>query len=416
MINLKQIAKKIETDLNAILNAENGLNSRFVNEKYLFATMSEAGKYKRGRRQGNQITHYISGILSLINSSTATANGGVVMGVYNCSYEFAVPLTPPRQMKVKKEDGSEEIVALEETEENEFIMPQLLRPVVDSYFKANKGAQFTDEEGINYYGGFEYSFPATGISSTAGIIGKYMLMTVYLTYNFVENGVNSSDFKFYLDGLELPFQTFVFNRTSTTEPNVYSNDEKGVAKNIAANTQIKAEFTIPALRDNDPIGYIYGFLMSADKNVAHELKAVIPGAASDHTYNVMITDVSMAGEYVKNAGLTVLMIEIVDDEEAIVPLPPPADAWVISFTLPESYVGYSFTFSDAGGKVVNTAFSYRGDGISGTAETGQFIDGVFEAKKYENFWIIPQEQIASIKIWTGTEFVFVDVIKEPDHA
>lgn len=99
MINLKQIAKKIETDLNAILNAENGLNSRFVNEKYLFATMSEAGKYKRGRRQGNQITHYISGILSLIKSSTATANGGVVMGVYNCSYEFAVPLTPPRQRK-----------------------------------------------------------------------------------------------------------------------------------------------------------------------------------------------------------------------------------------------------------------------------------------------------------------------------
>ena len=89
---------------------------------------------------------------------------------------------------------------------------------------------------------------------------------------------------------------------------------------------------------------------------------------------------------------------------------------MISFTLPESYVGYSFTFSDAGGKVVNTAFSYRGDGISGTAETGQFIDGVFEAKKYENFWIIPQEQIASIKIWTGTEFVFVDVVKEPDHA
>ena len=79
------------------------------------------------------------------------------------------------------------------------------------------------------------------------------------------------------------------------------------------------------------------------------------------------------------------MIEIVDDEEAIVPLTPPADAWVISFTLPESYVGYSFTFSDAGGKVVKTSFSYRGDGISGTAEAGQFIDGVFEAKKYENF-------------------------------
>lgn len=398
MININELCKQLETGLNEAIAV---MNNQFVNESYLFAVTSEAGKYKKAERTDNEITRFISAELSISNSSSTTTNNGVVMGIYYCSFQFAVPLDLPRYIK----NAEGESVPLDEPEENEYLMPKLVRSVVDNYFKANKEIILESEDGQSYTAGVEYSIPATGITGFSPMIGKYLMMTAYLTYSYVEGGVNTKSWSFLLDGAEIPYQDFTITRQSVAEPNVFSGED--VAKNVDASTQIKFDFLAPVLQNNPLATACYDYILSARKNVAHDLTVKIAGQGVENHYKVIFTSANVSGQYVKNSGFNFSLVQCVDDPDA---LEAPASAWVISFNFSE-VKRLMVLLLDEAGKNLQTSFSYTfSNGQSGELATWEFMNyPVGETK----MTLIPEQKASSIRLFSGSlPYETIQIIQE----
>jgi len=398
MININTLAKDLENGLNQAIAV---MNEQFVNESYQFTTMSEAGRYKKAQRTDNHVTHFISSVLSITNASSTTTNNGVIMGVYYCSFQFAVPLQLPRY--TKNPEG--EVIPLEETEENKFLMPIYVRSVVDNYFKANKEVIIQSEDGQPYTAGVEYSIPATGISGVDSMIGEYLLMTAYITYSYVEGGVNTKSWVFLLDGEAIPYQDFTITRQSISEPNVFAGED--VAKNVSASTQVKFEFLAPVLQNNPLASACYEYILAGKKNVAHELTVKIEGQSIENTYKVIFEAANVSGQYVKNSGFNFTLVQSVDDANA---LAAPASAWIISFNFSEAK-RLVILLQDEAGQNIQTEFSYSfSNGQAGESQTMVFMDYPIGETVMT---IIPKQKAAAIRLYSGSlPYESITIIQE----
>lgn len=275
MISLKTLADKIEKGINSI--APQGIT---------YVVHADMGKYKRAIRKKGRVTNAVL----TIRGSSIIPTQTVLVATESAMLEVCV------QLPYENEDES--VITAH-------------RQLLDTYFASTKVDVIKDEDG-----GKTYTVSTTYALATSGTVeqrpaaGTSYTFRVEIEYAFIQDGLNSNDCKFKIDGIDLPFQTATITRRATTEANPYSNTD-GEAKNVTTASVMSFDFQIPALTTSTELSKLLLPALLSGDNTAHTLTVTFEnGEPKD--YNVIFGQSSLIAQGVDNAGQTVSLIETYD--------------------------------------------------------------------------------------------------------
>lgn len=294
MIALETFAAQIEQGLNA------------VGEKYniKFAVFSDAGTYKKALKSREKKEKYTNGLLT-VSSSSIIPTQELIIATQNATLEFAVALPNPKT--------DEEIIAAH-------------RAVLDEYFKRYEvqAIEQPDKDAsgnaviTTYSVGAVYSLASTGAVAIRDGIGTSITFNVYIEYGYIENGLNSNDCEFTLDGYALPFTNVKITKSPQAQADAYSDSNgRGTSKNLSFARSF--DFVLPAQSGKTGIGAIINSeLLNNDLNKLHTLSVKMGKDAEVKTYSVVFGETTASLEGIDNVGNTIALIE------AAVTIPQPS--------------------------------------------------------------------------------------------
>lgn len=273
-----------------------GLNANDLDLHFFITT--DVGKYKKPDRVGNKIIDYINGQLTVINSSTLPTQG-LEVSTQTIQLSLIVPL---RSMT-----GDESTIV------------KNVRTVLEQYLSQNRILLL--ENGSKHLANtINFSLPNSGSVEQRSGIGTYVELLAFLYITTVENGFNSMDRKYYLNGELLPYTTATRSRVPIAETNSFASESDslstsnyGQGKNLMQSTALGFDFTIVAL---DPTSssasqIIQNFLNTGTLNQVYTLKVETGSGenAISTEYSVLFGQVSEISEGVQNVGYKISFVE-----------------------------------------------------------------------------------------------------------
>ena len=270
MITINSIAKTIEDGLNLSAKAY----------QFKFKIFVDAGQFKKALKTRTEKTLFINSLLR-VGDSSITPVQGITIANQSAVLEVCVPIF--------KEEQIDEVTTL-------------FRNMLDGYFATYK-VQSID----GYTVSSTYSLASTGTLEPRGVIGPSLTFYVNMDFAYIENGLNSANCKFTLDGFDLPYTAAKITKNPVAQSDALSNlGGKGTTVNTSFVRSF--DFQIPAQSGNGGIGAI---IMSEIKggglNTPHTL--VVDMSGTQDTYNVVFgqTDISLEG--INNAGFSISLVE-----------------------------------------------------------------------------------------------------------
>lgn len=270
MIKLETLAKRLEDRLNE--------NKFGVN----FKIHSDAGTYK-GVKDHRKITN---GLLTEVSSSIVPLVN-LIVGTQVGRLEITVALPYA--------DRETEVIATH-------------RAILDGLFQTATIELLEDESGDKYTVAAEYSLANTGTVQVQSAVGTFVTFVVNIKYGFIQNGLNSSKFSLTLDDTPIAFTDLRINRNTTVDSASFSNSPSST-KNAAITTSLNFNIELPATSDDNAANAaIWGYILGgAEKK--HTL--TLTKGNDTYTYSVIFGETNTSVEGVKNASLSLTLIESV---------------------------------------------------------------------------------------------------------
>ena len=313
--------------IDAITNIiEEKLNNSPVNSDIVFKLHKDTGKYAKALSEINKRTEYVNGLIEVTNSVITPNNAGILVGEMTVRVEvvFACADTDPR--REIKTDGS---IMQGAFVEGNVSRVEHIRNIIDNnsqlqYVEDNFPDSVKDDNDnpvSTYLVTGAFSLAATGQRMNRPIIGDSMSFIFYAYFNIVQNGENSRNDIYWLDGELIPYAKATTDRKNISEADVYNGDF--LAKGTDNATTIQWSLVCPAFVTAFNAA-VKKYLIDGEMNVAHVLKIQYGdeyGAAElttqIRTYLVKFESVSRNSEGVLAVGKIIILSPIVDDYEMI---------------------------------------------------------------------------------------------------
>lgn len=295
MIDMNVFAEAIEEQLNAnmaILDTDTVI--------YRFRVYVDGGEYRDfdylnsngsiSVEQTNKIVRYINCEFD----TTGSRSEGVlsVEMSFNTRLQVMIPLVNTGRGAKKLE------------------LVNVIRQVMDNAFRLNTTSTIVDGA-TTYTYGVLYQFADTGDRIKRAEIGDSIILTAFLSYFLVQDGVNSASFELYFDEIDelhrVKFTRLGFNRGSTNESVIPSDSTYGVGKNITTSTVFGLNFDMP-LRNGYVDRAIASYLYDGVKT-PRTVYLKTPYKEDATQYSMIFSDVSINAETTKFASVAVSMVE-----------------------------------------------------------------------------------------------------------
>ena len=270
MITIDSIAASIEQGLNASASAY----------KFKFKIFVDAGKFKKAEKTRTGKVLFINSLLRVGESSVIPVQG-ITVATQSAMLEICVPIF--------NDDQIDEVSTL-------------FRTMLDGYFAMYK-VQSID----GYTVSSTYSLASTGSLEARGNIAQSLTFYVNMEFSYIENGLNSSNCTFTLDGFEIPYSSAAISKLPMTQSDPFSNSN-GTGTSVNVSFVRSFDFQLPAQIGTDNISnIIIESLLGDDLNSEHTLTITVGSVTK--SYNVIIgqTDISLKG--IDNAGHNISLIE-----------------------------------------------------------------------------------------------------------
>ncbi len=306
MIDISHFADKIEELLNAEIEtaiSAGGKTSEILDNgkvTYEFRVYADGGEYKDfdyidgqgaiSREQTNKIVRYINCEFD----TTGSRSDGVlsVEMSFNTRFQVMIPLINTGRGAKKLE------------------LVNTIRQVIDNAFRLNTTNTIVDGA-TTYTYGVLYQFADTGDRVKRAEIGDSIILTAFLSYFLVQDGVNSASFELYFDQYDeahrVKFTRLGFNRGSTNESVVPSDSTNGAGKNVTTSTVFGFNFDMP-LRNGYVDRAIASYLYDGVKT-PRTVYLKTPYKEDATQYSMIFSDVSINAETTKFASVAVSMVE-----------------------------------------------------------------------------------------------------------
>ena len=277
MINLLNICTFVENQLRAKSNYKRKYN-----------IYAEAEYHKQAERVGNTIETFIEGIATTINSSIVPVSG-LNFGTQVIGFELAIPIDHEAMYL----EGIETIVNAYKQDIDAFVSnPQTT--TLNGYVVTVTG-----------------TLAEVGEPQTQSNIGLMIPIDFTLTFNYFENGVNSTQEELIYFGKEIKFTSLSFGRTVIQDGGAFNNTN-GTAKNYVQTTALSIELVMPALSDCAFCKKFYNFLLTGENepfDIRYRNKALTPNADDAEVYTVIFLSSNLQAQGVDNVGYTITLAE-----------------------------------------------------------------------------------------------------------
>lgn len=279
MITIDSMAKSIEQGLNASASAY----------KFKFKIFVDAGKFKKAEETRTGKVLYINSLLRVGESSIIPVQG-ITVATQSAMLEICVPIF--------NEDQIDEVSTL-------------FRTMLDGYFAMYK-VQSID----GYTVSSTYSLASTGSLERRGNIGHSLTFYVNMEFSYIENGLNSFNCTFTLDGLEIPFISVHSDKKATVNSNATSGDS-GLSTSRGTAFIRGWDFETIALNKNSGLSYILLTELNNDGlNIPHTftVSTSLINKNSENitfakTYTVIIGSIDMDMQSVDNVSFKFSLVE-----------------------------------------------------------------------------------------------------------
>lgn len=308
MIDITYFAQTVENLLNGEILSQIAQGNEILNTDrvtYRFKVMLDGGEFKDfdylnygmapesigaiSQEQTNKIVRYINCELDITGSKSDGVQS-VEMAIQS-RLEVMIPLTNAGKKKARLE------------------LVNTIRQVIDNAFRLNSSGTIPDaESGITYNFGIIYQIADTGDRDKRQEIGDSVTLTAFLSFFVVQEGVNSSSYELYIDGIRVPFTRLGFNRGAQLESNLPSDSPNGAGKNTPTSTVFGLNFDMPTRKG--ALGELLSDFLYGGQSLAHFVQVVdaVTGGAP-YQYLMLFQDVSNNAETTKFASCSVTMAE-----------------------------------------------------------------------------------------------------------
>lgn len=314
MIGLKTFAENLQTKLNQNLQ---GLT---------FAISPDLKTFEKSLRIRNSVKEKINGLLTLQSSDLSNLTDGQLFATISCRLQVIFGLKGGEDADYDKEIIDPETGNVVDIIEGNISKVERVRDAISAAFQKNTQETMSElvaENGLeiqkNYLVCTLYQFIETGNRDQVQYLGDSMTFTAYISYMIVENGINTHDIVYTLDGNIIPFQTNTAYRSPTMNANVYANSFNGAVKNIASQGVFTISFQLPALQ-NKTTREMFKWLFGGELNTVHLLNIRYPDTREvtvENNYLVTFGENNASGETIKNIGQQMTLVECVDDYEIV---------------------------------------------------------------------------------------------------
>lgn len=279
MITIDSIAASIEQGLNASASAY----------KFKFKIFVDAGKFEKAEKTRTGKVLFINSLLRVGESSIVPVQG-ITVATQSAMLEICVPIF--------NEDQIDEVSTL-------------FRTMLDGYFAMYK-VQSID----GYTVSSTYSLASTGSLEARGNIGQSLTFYVNMEFSYIENGLNSSNCTFKLDGFEIPFVSVHINKNATVNSNATSGDF-GLSTSRGTAFIRGWDFETVALNKNSGLSYILLTELNGNGlNVPHTftVNTSLVDKNSENitftkTYKVIFGSIDMNMQSIDNISYTFSIVE-----------------------------------------------------------------------------------------------------------
>ena len=302
MLQIKDLAKHIENRLNS--------NS----SGFTFKIHTDTGEYisaTRSQYDYNTVIQIINGIATVTSVENSPTNDGTVISSMVVRCELVIPMR----------DTEEDVYQLtEDNPDGEFIETgninyiTSLRSMLDNFAQEELFTTLEDDNGKTYTITAGFSYAESGTRAQRVRVADSLTYVIYGYYNIIENGENSKDYIFVLDGEKIPYRNVTFGRRPIAEADVYATTPKGVATSTSTASQLYISLEVPALSNNFN-KIVKNFVLNGESNTVHLLTVI--ASDSINNYIVQFGDTSYTASGILNVGGTVSFVESVNDYELL---------------------------------------------------------------------------------------------------
>lgn len=304
MIEISFLIEKLKQKLN---NNLNGLK---------FAIKLDTGEITKPKRipNTNSFEYPINGLVKIISNDVNNLVDGEVFATISARLQVSVPLNGDEKDK-EFSDGINTKTVLGYGNK-----VKAVRKTLTDLFSRAEQEIISDSDEKFYSVTTVYAFPNSGERNIVFGGGDSLVLSVIISYMIVENGINTYDVIYTLDGKQIPFQANTVFRTPTMEGNVFGDTANGAVKNTSMQTSFSISFELPALK-NEITAQMFEYLFGGQMNVAHILNIKYPSFGSaekkEKNYLVSFGEVKAMGNMVQNIGQTLTLVECDDDYELL---------------------------------------------------------------------------------------------------
>lgn len=296
MISLIKFANIIENGLNTILNDPN----------IEFRIWATAGQKNKSVRNGNTVTHFITGNLRSVSSSNE--DNILSMGDNGLILEVNVPIRPPKTTSLQTATELARIV------NSQYPFVDYIASVIDTYFQIASVIVEQDNNGNKYTISLSAGRVNTGNVDLVPQFGENVTLNVSINAMFLQDGINARNVMLYADGKKIPLSEITISRSNRMVNDQYSGDNS--IKNLSTATALTFEFAFPANGDNTTKETV-DYLLRGKTNVAHFIDLIYgnEGGKINETESYFMTfdQLSSNARGVLFAGITGALIEVVDN-------------------------------------------------------------------------------------------------------
>lgn len=301
MVDLVELTKQLEVALNTNMLG------------VTFKLFTDTGKYKKAQRKYNEQIDYINGIVTNTASDIQKTNDGLIVATMTNRLEFIIRCKDDEEDVTYEAENQDGEIVDETLSGNETFLSNL-RKFLDEFTQENSYKLMIDAENNMFDVSIAYSLAIPGIRNQQPGVGDSMTYVLYAYYNFVQNGENSLNNKFLLDGVQIPYTLATPRRVPTVEMDVYSDTSDGSAKATISNTVWGLTLNCPSFV-SEFSATIKNYLLNGERNVIHVLEQ-ISGEISK-IYLVFFGDVSTSYQGILNAGQEISFVEAREDYELV---------------------------------------------------------------------------------------------------
>lgn len=194
---------------------------------FKFNIFVDTGDYKEPERRMNAVTEYINGVFSLTQSEVKKIGGGLTSVALVTSLKFLLPCGDETDI-----DGT-------------FPNVTEFRTALSEAFSKNQVLSI-ETDGVTYAGGVAYSLPTTGMRAMRQGLGDSIEYVCTIAFSYLENALNASEVRIYIDGAETPYMGFLLTRKINTSADLYRGTSSGEASVYAENSIFTIDFETPA--------------------------------------------------------------------------------------------------------------------------------------------------------------------------